>query len=98
MRQSPLEFELQRVVIRGGGVVGQADEQKIRIRVYHLSHPKQVTTDRCEIRGREALAAAQRLLERDIPLIAARYLQISICDQDRVHRRSEPEGGRRGVL
>ena len=88
-RQAPLEFELQRMVVRRRGIVGHGDELKVRIRVEQLRDPKQVAADRADVRRRETLVASERLLQRHIPLIAPRKLQMRVRDQNGVDGRIE---------
>ena len=97
-RQASLELQLQRVVVRGRGIVGDGDELKTRIRIEQLRDPKQIASARSHVGDGQTLAASDRLLQRDVPLIGPRKLQMRIRDQNVVNGRVGRDAGRSGVL
>jgi hypothetical protein len=71
--ESALELELERMVVPG--TRGQVDTGEIRVQVGQLGDAEQIAADRADVSNRQALAASERLLECDVPLIAARKSQ-----------------------
>src|SRR5262249_15017990 len=77
-RQTPLELDLKRMVVRRRGILSHRYELKARIRVGEIDRTKQVSPDRNHIRHGHALVAAQRLLDGDILLVDLRKTQMGI--------------------
>src|SRR5262249_27509219 len=97
-RESPLELELERVVVRGRIAGGERDRLEIRIHVRKLGHAKQVPPNRADISQRHALSASQGLLDRDIPLITTRKLQMPVRHQNVGDRRIQTRGRSSRIL
>src|SRR5262245_56399317 len=84
-RQTPLKLELERMVVRRRRAGGERYAWKICGQVTQLSHPKQIASDRADVRHGKALPGSDGLFERGVPLVTPRKLEARVGD-DKIGR------------
>ena len=82
-----LKLQLQRVIVRGGGVGDKLDLPKRIVGGNHIAHLQQAAADRTNIRGGKGSIGTLRLLQGEIPLQCVRQRKLRVVSDS--SRRSD---------
>src|SRR6478672_4870060 len=86
VRKSSLKLQLKRVIIRARLIANDLHADKRRIRTHQPAQTDQFSAQRRYVRGADSLSSTKRSLNRQVPLIGARQLQIRIEGGDKCKR------------